>query len=276
MFSPPIAEKQIRVRVKPATQHEANPTTTFRDVYKITCDGDAEMFWHGPSDMWLQMLSMERAKAEKRAKDEVAASLAKAAERAERMAADAAMKNQPVRVIAPEPERGAPVANPKPGELLREAKAGTRVPSNAVLEILTEHDGPMTVKTIVAKMGLDTSNIRNTIDVANRCGYLTQKGLAERVMQGTYRISDRGKTNDARVQHDGIHLRAVPQQPDPPAVTQQQPPAPEVARVAESVDDVIEAVLDLLLPQGFKAAHLRFIAPWVESTKRMVDAVGRG
>jgi hypothetical protein len=95
-------------------------------------------------------------------------------------------------------------------------------------------------------------------------------------MQGTYRISDRGKTNDARVQHDGIHLRAVPQQPDPPAVTQQQPPAPEVARVAESVDDVIEAVLDLLLPQGFKAAHLRFIAPWVESTKRMVDAVGRG
>jgi hypothetical protein len=45
---------------------------------------------------------------------------------------------------------------------------------------------------------------------------------------------------------------------------------------AESIDDTIEAVLDLLLPSGFKASHLRYIAPWVETTKRMVEEVTRG
>jgi hypothetical protein len=45
--------------------------------------------------------------------------------------------------------------------------------------------------------------------------------------------------------------------------------------VYESIDDTIEAVLDLLLPKGFRAADLRFIAPWVDATKAMIDQVQR-
>jgi len=44
-------------------------------------------------------------------------------------------------------------------------------------------------------------------------------------------------------------------------------------RPNESVDDVIEAVLDLLLPQGFQAKDLRVILPWIEATKLMVGTV---
>lgn len=272
MFSPPIAERQVRVRVRPATQHDANPTSVFMEVYRLTCAGDGEMFWRGPSDMWLQMLSMEKAKAEKAKKAAYEESLAKAAKRAEVKAAEAAAKNQPVRVLALVPDtKGEPmVAPPKNGQL-RDPVKGVRLGSKDVLEVLTDHDGPMTVKTVGLKLGLDMDDDHNIRDVANRCGYLVAKGLAERVMQGTYRVSNEGKTIDARVQHDGIHSRqAEKPAPRPVAATT------TVAEVADSIDDVIEAVLDLLLPQGFKASHLRFIAPWVESTRRMVEAVGNG
>lgn len=43
----------------------------------------------------------------------------------------------------------------------------------------------------------------------------------------------------------------------------------------ETVDDVIEAVLDLLLPNGFKAQDLRVIQPWIEATKKMVGTVAK-
>jgi hypothetical protein len=279
MFSPPIASKQVRVRVRPATQHEANPTSVFLEVYRLTSNGDGELFWRGPSDMWLQMLSMEKAKAEKAKKDEYEASIAKAAKKAEAQAAQAS----PVLALVPDTQEGEPMVAPPKNGKLRDPAKGVRLGAKDVLEVLTEHDGPMTVKSIGKALGLDMSDQQNIADVANRGSYLVTKGLAERVMQGTYRVSNEGKTIDARVQHDGIHRTTdtpVQRAFDMPAVTQHQAPAqkPEVvpvAQVAESVDDVIEAVLDLLLPQGFKASHLRFIAPWVEATKRMVQEVGK-
>lgn len=165
-------------------------------------------------------------------------------------------------------------------------KQSTKTPamprSKQVLEVLCAHDVPMTVARIVAELGLP--NTPDTVRViSNRCGYLAEQGLAERVMYGTYRVADKAKRTDVRVHHD-----STPTAAPAPAAEAEAAPAPSpvtvpvvaeprnVVTVAESVDDTIEAVLDLLLPDGFKASHLRYIAPWVEATKQMVSAVSNG
>jgi hypothetical protein len=264
MHSPEIdGVLTVRVRVRPATQHDANPTSVFMEVYRLTTDGDGEMFWRGPTEGWQQYLSMEKAKAAKRKKAEQEAALAKAAERAAAKAAE----HKPVLTIVPE-EKGGPMAVPN-----KEPKP-VRLPSKDVLEVLTEHDGPMTVKSIGKKLGLDMTNPQNIEDVANRGAYLVSKGLAERVMQGTYRVANSARTIDARVQHD-VQREAVPQHQAPAAEVAPRVQSP-ASVVVESIDDTIEAVLDLLLPQGFKASHLRYIAPWIEATRRMVEEVSKG
>jgi hypothetical protein len=280
MFSPPIGTKQVRLRVRPPQQHDANPATVFKEIYRLTTGGDPELFWRGPSDTWLQMLANEQQLAEKRKQDEYEASLTRAAARAEAQAAAEAAKNQPVRILAVAPE---PRATARPG-LTEEGRKrmGKRtihtITSKDVLEVLTAHDGPMTCKSIAKALGLDASADADgkypvSNKISNACRYLVDCDLAERVMNGTYRVTSKAKTINARVQHDGIHEdhSGIPAVNAPPEAAR-----PVVARVAESVDDVIEAVLDLLLPQGFKASHLRFIAPWVETTKRMVAEVDGG
>lgn len=270
MFSPPVTENRVRIRVRPATQHQANPTTVFLDVYKITCDGDSEMFWRGPSAVWLEMLANEVRKAEQRKRDQAAAELAKAAQRAEAQRAEAERRNPPVRhlVSAPqiEPTQEVTVAHEPTQQTDVRHVANAKLASKDVLDVLTAHDRPMSVKAIGAQLGLDTTDHQTKRDIANRAAYLVSRGLAERVMNGSYRIAKRGQAVDHRVRHD-IEAEAR----EAPAVARQS-----VVTAIESIDDSMEAVLDLLLPEGFKASHLRFITPWMEATRRMVEAVRNG
>lgn len=62
------------------------------------------------------------------------------------------------------------------------------------------------------------------------------------------------------------------------AVMVATPPPVAVAPAAApvDVDGVIESVLDLLFPDGFKARHYRFISPWIDATKVMMREVDNG
>lgn len=275
MFTPPIITGRERVRVRPSNHHLGNPTSTFLEVYRLTTGGDAELFWRGPSEMWLQMLANETAAAEERKRAEAESSMRRARERAEaqRKEAEAAAVKAAVTVVEPKPE---PEPEPERSTMPKQSTKTPAMPrSKQVLEVLCAHDVPMTVARIVAELGLP--NTSDTVRViSNRCGYLAEQGLAERVMYGTYRVADKAKRTDVRVHHDSTPS-AAEAAPAPSPVTVPVVAEPRnVVTVAESVDDTIEAVLDLLLPDGFKASHLRYIAPWVEATKQMVSAVSNG
>lgn len=263
MWSPPIGP-QVKTKVRPATQHDANPTRVFLEVYRLTTQGDAELFWRGPSAQWLKMIGDARDRAEREKEEAYDRTLTSAQRRADEAA----------RSSVPTPE--VPEQKEVPVPKLRQVRSGPS--AKEVLDVLSHHDAPMSASAIAERLGLDITEDRIAKDITNRCGYLVEHGLATRVMRGVYRVGGQGKSVAARVQHDGIHQGASGDPIRPPTAVPQQspPPAATVTKVAESVDDTIEAILDLLFPQGFKATHLRYIAPWVESTKRMVEEVSHG
>lgn len=69
-------------------------------------------------------------------------------------------------------------------------RTGIRV--QQVYDLMVRLDRPMTCKVIGSNLGVDVSIEENLKDISNRCGYLVQKGLAERVDKGTYRAITNG------------------------------------------------------------------------------------
>jgi hypothetical protein len=285
MYGPPIGETDgVRLRIRPATQHDANPATVFRDIYRLTTNGDPRLFWAGPGDMHRQIISMALAEKEAQSKRIEEEKIAKAAARAERQAAEEAARRAreavkvtvttPTPAIQPtEPEQEQPMTATTKGRVLDSFPA-----SKVVLGVLAEFDRPTTVRELLIHFGYPT-NADYTNAMSGRCSYLVSKGLATRVMYGSYRVANNASAISARVQHqvDPASPQTPPAAPAAPAAPAQiAPPSVSPTVAAESIDDTIEAVLDLLLPSGFKASHLRYIAPWVETTKRMVEEVTRG
>jgi hypothetical protein len=210
--------------------------------------------------------------------------MAELTERAQRQAVlDAAKRRREERVASPKPvppKTPAPTKARKPRkEEPPMPKAFLREPSmikaNMVFEVLVTNDRPMNNRAVAKELGVDAAS-QNLTDINNRFVYLQGKGLAERVMNGTYRATQKGHAIAARIQHDVSRVDTPAPTAKPSAPTAQAAvPAPDTQVVYESIDDTIEAVLDLLLPKGFRAADLRFIAPWVDATKAMIDQVQR-
>lgn len=283
MIGAPLGNtKGVTLAVAAASQHDANPTSVFLEIYQLTTDGDAEAFWEGPTDpqFWASVVKQARDR-EKRRKDEIQAdALAKAAENAQRQAMLERAANRrrerlhvlPDVPVLPEPAKARkprkeePMPTPKPSDrLIYVDPDKVKVRSTDVFNVLVTNDRPMNTAAIVKEMGLEPT-VTNIRDVNNRCVYLANKQLAVRVLNGTYRATSQGHTIAARIQHDVSSLEHEQPRAAPP-------PQVAVSQVVESIDDVIEAVLDLLLPQGFRAADLRYIAPWVDSTKAMITQV---
>ena len=71
-------------------------------------------------------------------------------------------------------------------------RTGVRVQD--VYDLLIGHGTPMTCKEIGHLLNVDVTIEEHLKDISNRCGYLLQKGLVERVTQGTYRALETGYT----------------------------------------------------------------------------------
>lgn len=280
MVGAPIGATQgVTLAVASATQHDANPTTVFLEIYKLTCAGDAEAFWEGPPDPQFWSDTVKQARDRERKRKEVAQTdaLARAAESAQHQAMldrAATRRKERLHILPEVPELPpAPVKERKPRkEESVPLTSKTTVRSNDVFGVLVNNDKPMNISEIATAMGIEHTS-RNLRDVTNRGGYLVSRGLATRVMNGTYRATQQGHAVAARIQHD-VTQNDRPTASKPP-VTHFVDVSVPVTIVAESIDDTIEAVLDLLLPGGFRAADLRFIAPWVEATKAMIAQVQR-
>lgn len=95
-------------------------------------------------------------------------------------------------------------------------RTGIRV--QQVHELLVEaFPEPLTCKEIGVTLGIDITVEENLKDISNRCGYLRDKGLAERLGQGTYRaINKEGTamtTLDSVVQDNGLASPSVLEAP---------------------------------------------------------------
>lgn len=290
MIGPPVgAMKGVELLVAAGHQHESNPTTVFMEIVKLTTSGDLEAFWAGPPDLeaWADMVSQAEERERRNKEAAEAAEIAAMHERAQRSAVtEAARKRRDERVRAPIVVPGLPPAptqerkprNPRKEEPVPQGTRNSEVLAKDVLRVLIDNDRPMDSKSIANALGIEPST-KNLSDITNRGGYLTGRGLAVRVMNGTYRASTEGHAVAARIQH------TVTQNNNNNGAAAFAPPAPSITEIithpkvlqisTESIDDNIEAVLDLLLPDGFKAADLRFIAPWIEATKTMINQVKR-
>ena len=263
------------VGVQAANKHDANATSVLLTIYRLTTQSDADLFWRGPSKLWTDMIEAKRAEEQ--------------AARRSSMVLPPAPKVTPVAVPAPPPKNPSP--NQRSGwawaynnegetvaETLTHAPRKNSPPMATSRQVIAELSAAapraLDAETICRRLGLDPTDEPQRRCISNILSSLYRAGQIRRMRLGHYRTLAVATSGDAVVVP-----KPVTPQPAPPA-------APSVAviqndavfaarRPNESVDDVIEAVLDLLLPQGFQAKDLRVISPWIEATKLMVGTVTR-
>lgn len=244
------------VQVQPANKHDANATSVMMTVYRLTTQGDADLFWRGPSQMWLDMIALKQ--------EEEAA--ARRPRRPDPPVAHAVPEHAPppadVKTEPPTPERA------------RCKRMSTR---EGVYGVLAEHTGrgTLTATMVARRLGLDPNEEQERRSVNNHLSALFLEGRVDRPKMGHYRVPSPRPSRPGQEAVLSTPMPVVAQPVAPAAPAPPPPPAPAPVAPAESVDDVIEAVLDLLLPGGFKAQDLRVIQPWIDATKLMVGTVAR-
>ena len=293
MWAPPVGDMAgHQLKVRPATQHDANPTSTFLRIYELTTGGNAERFWRGPSATWLRMV-VERKEEIARTRREIAKREleAQATKAAMRAAGQAPAAVAPAPVIQPEKaltkkEVGALMAP----QLSKYDPNIDRFPRDAVLEHVLKAGKPLKTAEVIAAFGADPADRGNQVMMNNRLNNLVLSGRLTRVGRGTFTAPTPERptapapapaptpppapTPAPTPAPEPEPEPTPPEKPTPVAPVRRLTPVAQVSRAAASMDDTIEAVLDLLLPDGFKASHLRYIAPWIDATKAMVTAVG--
>lgn len=145
--------------------------------------------------------------------------------------------------------------------------------SDLVLALAKFPDGGSPAE-IAEAMGFDPADRMVTRGLANRLSYNAKlpDSPIESVRRGLYRLKQ-GRRQEPTVVAATTSVSpavvSVPVEAQPVEIVTAPTPA-------QSMDDVLEAVLDLLLPNGFKARHMRFIQPWMTATQRMIEEVTSG
>lgn len=278
------------VDVMSPEQHRGNATDVFRDVYRITCDGDADRFWAGPPPL---------VEAIRRATDAVRAPVvddltAPTVPIITRHAARPRFDQPPTQRADDLPLSTERRDTPMPPEPARTPL--TPVPST------NTHKGRGSSARLLGQLLVLNGKTRDTATLAQLAGvdrdvavnalaYLASKGLAERVMRGVYRAADR-LTGDVQVRHYATDIARLTQiiadapfvaPPDTPQSSEtaaESPRTPDTAPpqelppVDELDDGTLYDVLDLLLPGAtFTVRHLAAIEEWRRHTLALIRSV---
>lgn len=162
--------------------------------------------------------------------------------------------------------------------------------ASTALQVLIAAGTPLNAQSICARAQSSTISQKA---MGNALSYLHTIGLVDRVIRGTYRAHVDLLPHTGRVRHDVTQhaayndtgamptiLGPVPEPapvarvesvPEPVPVPEPAPPAParEIARAISTqvdIEDDIDAVLDMLCPNGFKASQLKDVLRWREET----------
>lgn len=151
--------------------------------------------------------------------------------------------------------------------------------SKPCLDLLLGQDRPLTVEWMAETLGLTPDQVSKAMY------YMIQQGLVKRVLNGMYQAVEHRyvqEDQDVRVDVDTQNVPRGPQiAPEAPPVPIPAPdPAPTVHPAVVDVlapsEQEIYEVLDLLVPQGFKARHYPAVHEWVQATRRLVAALREG
>jgi hypothetical protein len=191
-----------------------------------------------------------------------------------------------------------PIPEVTPTLTAKEDKVRQRGTSTMVLDFMIGQDRPLLGSFIAESLGLSSGA------VANALNYLRSKGHVKWIKQGLWQAVEQHHVMENQDVNIGVatHDRDAPRQngttgppaplqapPDPPPVV--SAPTPTVAASEpldvllvdmrqpvrhEVTDDEIYEVLDLLVPQGFKAKHYPSVNAWVHATKDLINALREG
>lgn len=254
------------ITVRSARSHLGNKNSIFQEVYK-TFDG-ARAFWAGPN----------------------------------------VVAESPVRAAAKElpetPKRTVTPPGSEPVPTTKAPAAVTRRPhgiSTAVFDLMIKHGQPLTVSEAAKRLNLTNRQvssamaymasddlkfirrikngvfelIENPPHPDHRIGIDVQVGstLKERVHATPPEVPvqrERRGEVDTEVDERGIgHVLVAPPAELPAPISNGNHSDPEVS------DDEIYAMLDMLVPQGFKAVHYPSVERWVAATRDLVSALRR-
>jgi len=253
------------VGVQAANKHDANATSVLLTIYRLTTQSDADLFWRGPSKLWTDMIETKRA-------EELAA------RRKKFQQPEVNVQRLPTEWTPPTTKEPA-VAEPEPkSPLIRPVgKARARIATREqVIAELQATGKTMDAAMVCRRLGLDPKDERERRAVNNHLSALYLDGRIRRMKMGNYReLASTEPVSSRPLVATPVATQPVAPAAAPSVVVVQNDAVFAARRPNESVDDVIEAVLDLLLPQGFQAKDLRVISPWIEATKLMVGTVTR-
>jgi hypothetical protein len=245
------------VTVNAPTFHENNRTPIMREVVAATCGGDHSLFWNASP------LDIEGMKRPEPTVAQVAAILAAPDTVSPPPAKEPAMPTEAPPVTGPPPHvplRGTSEADPtKPPRTRQHGH------TEIVLNYLLSDGHTHTTGQIAEATGLSRDRVNKA------AGYLVNVGAARRIKVGVYQVSD-ATAAAARVEvtHHDHHEEAFIGNPVP--VVRESPAVVTVEWPADTENEVLD-VLDLLLPDGFKAKHLPAIEEWKAATVRLLREV---
>jgi hypothetical protein len=155
--------------------------------------------------------------------------------------------------------------------------------STQLLDLLIGQNRPLTVQWMAEATGLTHEQVQRGMN------YMKNKRLVKRVKRGMWQAIDHREVTEH--QTVGIEVATDEHQPAQVPASQETPvesvqpsadvidaqshpvPVPHAVVGREVTDAEILQVLDLLVPDGFKAVHYPAVNAWVEVTKQLVQAL---
>jgi hypothetical protein len=253
--------------------HQGNTTTRMKHIYKLVCDGDAELFWSRTERLTFATVYRNDAPRANPTKP--------LTQRIE----------LPSLHPAPKPELRVADVPPEPLATTEATAKATRIRNRGlasqVLEIMTADPHQTVNSKLIAKvLGMADSE-----PVGAALAYLHDQGHVDRLMRGTYRLSPKlAASSTVHHAHTGpvdmvmgssnghvgpATVPATAREPEPVPVAPIAVADPPTAPTPE-VTDVADLLLEFLIPDGyvFQVSHLRAIERWRDETNRLRAVLG--
>lgn len=143
--------------------------------------------------------------------------------------------------------------------------------AETVMSYLIDAGSARTTQQIVTATGFTRQQVHTA------CHGLRSKGAVRAIKTGVFVADDVRSHSRVDVQHhaDGITFGTAhaTHTPTPPTITVTAPTPPEAALNSALDVDIMNDVLDLMFPAGFKARHLPAIEAWKTATLRLIREV---
>lgn len=151
--------------------------------------------------------------------------------------------------------------------------------ADRVFAVILNRSGPITNAQIAEELELDWDENKSAI--GNATNYLSKLGVIDRVKRGVWQRKHQYSAHDVTIDVVSRNLDSIPVEIRPHQPTPEAEPVREKVReihadrrfLNEDRDELLNDLLDLMFPDGFKAKHLRSIEQWKQATVALIDSI---